>query len=295
MNNIKINETLHLVNFNNYLSKNEFIAECFESMKKYSPYEIKVWTEKDDFVKAVFSKKSKFLTYINRYKKGATQMFDYLRLHILYKYGGIYSELDMPMFKKLNINSEDEFLFYYEAFHTAFGPMKINKGNKLLKFFIDFLDNDFEPSMLYDYEGSLFNVYRFSEELKNNDFANLIRKSNNFHNKNETPWVSHLPGFFDELYTIAITDDMNIVKKYINSPYLMLILINDKSSIGLRAKSWNYHQIMNNEEGKDILNSWLHIIAPRVKMMINLTDINFNFVPAKLNSDKLETLLIKTQ
>lgn len=291
MNNIKINETLHLVNFNNYLSNDEFIAECFESIKKYSPYEIKVWTEKDDFVKAVFNKKSKYLTFLNRYKKGITQRFDYLRLHILYKYGGIYSELDMPMFKKLNINSEDEFLFYYESLHTTFGPMKINKGNKLLKFFIDFLDNDFEPFMMESYEGSLFSVYRFSEELKNNDFANLIKKSNNFHSKNETPWVTHLPRFFDELYTIVLTDDINIVKKY-SIPYLLFILIDDKPSIELKTKSGNYHQIMNNEEGKNILNSWLHIIAPRVKMMINLTDINFNFVPAKFNSDKFETLLI---
>ncbi|MGM9912839.1 glycosyltransferase family 32 protein [Floccifex sp.] len=71
--------------------------KCIESWKKYCPdYEIIQWNEsnynleKNEFVKAAYkSKKWAFLT-------------DYVRLDVIYQYGGIYLDTDVELLKPLD-------------------------------------------------------------------------------------------------------------------------------------------------------------------------------------------------
>ena len=58
---------IHFINFNNYLEKEYFSKFCLESWKKYMPdLEIKIWTEKDEFIQKVLNKNSKFLKFFQK-------------------------------------------------------------------------------------------------------------------------------------------------------------------------------------------------------------------------------------
>lgn len=73
------------------------VLKCIESWKKYCPdYEIIEWNEsnydinKNDYVKEAYkNKKWAFLT-------------DYVRLDIIYNYGGIYLDTDVELIKKID-------------------------------------------------------------------------------------------------------------------------------------------------------------------------------------------------
>lgn len=284
MNNIKINETLHLININDFISKKLYIRNCYELIKKYSPYEIKVWTENDDFVKAVLSKKSRFLNYINMFKSTEIPLIaNYLGIHLLYKYGGILFEMDMPLLEKIKFKEDDEF-FFSDRPSTGLGPLKINKGNKLLKYYIDFLDNNFEMSMLKLYEYTLFSPDLLSNEIKENEYLPLFKKSNDFHNSHTSVWCTHLPDYFSKHNTILISENTNDMKLY--SDKIVPFIINDTFDFNVRNYSRSY-QIRNNEESLKLFNIYLDTMTPKVGSVINLTNFNFNRVPAKLNSESM--------
>ncbi|HLQ87009.1 MAG TPA: glycosyltransferase [Enterococcus sp.] len=74
-----------------------------ETWKKYCPdYEIKIWTEDNIDVNV-----SKYLKSARNHKKWAF-MSDYVRLYVLYKYGGIYLDTDVELIKSLDplLNNE---------------------------------------------------------------------------------------------------------------------------------------------------------------------------------------------
>ncbi|AST58537.1 glycosyl transferase [Thermoanaerobacterium thermosaccharolyticum] len=108
--------------------------KCIESWKKLLPdYELKLWNEDNfditinQFVKEAYGmKKWAFVT-------------DYVRLYVLYNYGGIYMDTDVEVLKRL-----DPFLI-----HSAFsgfendeyiptGIMGAEKGNKWIGYLLDY-------------------------------------------------------------------------------------------------------------------------------------------------------------
>ena len=122
---------VHFINLYNYLEKEYFSKFCLGSWKKYMPEaEIKMWTEKD---------------------KHYGFLCDYLRLHLQYEFGGIYSELDQMLVKPIEIDENIEFchsLIYTDCITTSTFPNYFKKGNKILKYLIDDLDNNFNSSYI---------------------------------------------------------------------------------------------------------------------------------------------------
>ena len=143
--------TVHFINLNNFLEREYFSKFCVESWKKYMPEaEIKIWTENDEFIQRVLGKNSKFLEFFsNDLNYGF--LCDYLRLHLQYEFGGIYSELDQMLLKPLKIDEDIEFchsLIYTDCITTSTFPNYFKKGNKILKYLIDDLDNNFNSSYM---------------------------------------------------------------------------------------------------------------------------------------------------
>ena len=158
---------IHFININSYLEKEYFSKFCLESWKKYMPdAEIKVWTENDDFIQKVLNKNSKFLEFFQK-DKNYGFLCDYLRLHLQYEFGGIYSELDQMLLKPLKIDENTEFchsLIHTDCITTSTFPNYFKKGNKILKYLIDDLDNNFNMSYMSKTRKTL-------EEIGNNEWS----------------------------------------------------------------------------------------------------------------------------
>ena len=146
---------VHFINLNNYLEKEYFSKLCLESWKKYMPdAEIKIWTEKDEFIQKVLNKNSKFLKFFQK-DKNYSLLCDYLRLHLQYELGGIYSELDQMLLKPIKFNENIEFcqsITMFNSITTTCQPGYFKKGNKILKYLIDEIDNNFDEYWLHDIE-----------------------------------------------------------------------------------------------------------------------------------------------
>ena len=167
---------IHFINFNNYLEKEYFSKFCLESWKKYMPdLEIKIWTENDEFIKNILNDKNNNIIkyYLN---KNNVYVFEYLRLKIIYEFGGIFSEPDMILLEHLDIKNNDEFFFNISNFYDVNNlgitcyPIILKKNNILIKMFLDYLENDFEfdNSSLYNYNEFDFCSLRFIKD--NQDF-----------------------------------------------------------------------------------------------------------------------------
>lgn len=195
---------VHFINLNNYLENEYFSKFCIESWKKYMPdAEIKIWTEKDEFIQKVLSKNSKFLEFFQK-DKNYGFLCDYLRLHLQYEFGGIYSELDQMLLKPLEIDEDIEFchsIIMRKSITTSNTPNYFKKGNKILKYLIDELDNNFDEYWLHNIENNKFKhpFYGYDEwslcALRN--FMSIIKlilelekNSLKFFEKNVN-WCSH--------------------------------------------------------------------------------------------------------
>lgn len=115
----------------------ELAEKCIESWKKFCPdYEIKRWDESNfDINQNVFCKEAYDA------KKWAF-VSDYIRLKVLYEYGGIYMDTDVEVAKPL-----DKFL-NHKAFSGFECTMKIptgiiaaEKGNKWIKLMLDYYND----------------------------------------------------------------------------------------------------------------------------------------------------------
>ena len=142
---------VHFINLNNFLEREYFSKFCVESWKKYMPdAEIKIWTEKDEFIQKVLNKNSKFLKFFQKNKNYAF-LCDYLRLNIQYEFGGIYSELDQMLLKPIKIDENIEFchsITMSKSITRSVKPCYFKNGNKILKYLIDDLDNNFKINYL---------------------------------------------------------------------------------------------------------------------------------------------------
>ena len=146
---------VHFINLYNYLEKDYIAQKCLESWKKYMPdAEIKIWTEKDEFTQKILNKNSKFLEFFSK-NKNYGFLCDYLRLHLQYEFGGVYSELDQMLLKPIKIDENIEFcqsITLSESITTTSQPNYFKKWNKILKYLIDEIDNNFDEYWLHDVE-----------------------------------------------------------------------------------------------------------------------------------------------
>ena len=214
---------IHFVNINNFLEREYFSKFCVESWKKYMPnLEIKIWTENDEFIQKTLSKNSKFLKFFQKKKdKNNGLIFDYLRINLQYEFGGIYSELDQMLLKPLKIDEDIEFchsLINTNCIITSVYPNYFKKGNKILKYLIDELDNNFDIRWIENRcdEWSLFLLRNLPNNLTPN-LSELRINSAKFFEENRY-WGIHLANWQFEIYKNIVLIDESLYQK--ESEYL---------------------------------------------------------------------------
>ena len=153
---------VHFINLYNYLEKDYIAQKCLESWKKYMPNaEIRIWTEKDEFIKNILESKIKFLEYANdkKNKIPISMICDYIKLKIIYEFGGMISEFDQILIKNINIDEEVEFCSILITVNTITSgslPYYFKKENKILKYLIDEIENNFNEDWFKDKNGPAF-------------------------------------------------------------------------------------------------------------------------------------------
>jgi hypothetical protein len=117
--------------------KSELINRCFNSWKQYLPeYEFVLWNESNFDVNL-----NPFVLEAYNLKKWAF-VTDYVRLHVLYIYGGIYLDTDIEITKSFDLFLCDEFFIGLEMkgfISTA--VIGASKGNTNIKMFFDYYTN----------------------------------------------------------------------------------------------------------------------------------------------------------
>lgn len=114
--------------------KPELIKKCINSWSnKLSDYEIKEWNESNfDVNSNIFVKQA--------YESGKYAFVsDYVRVYVLYNYGGIYMDTDVEMYKAFSdeILNNESFWGFEEKNYVATSTIGCKKGNKLIKSFLD--------------------------------------------------------------------------------------------------------------------------------------------------------------
>lgn len=164
--------TINFLNINNYI-KNDYIAQIgIKSWQKYMPeHQIKIWTENDEFIKNILNDKNNNIIkyYLN---KNNVYVFEYLRLKIIYEFGGIFSEPDMILLEHFDVKGNDEF-FYNLIFGDDANlgctryPIILKKNNILIKMMLDYLENNF---IFHDEPYNEFDILKLTHIKDNQDF-----------------------------------------------------------------------------------------------------------------------------
>lgn len=161
MNNKYIPKVIHYCWFGKK-DKPKIIKKCIESWRVNLPdYEIIEWNESNfDINKYKFTKES--------YKIGNYAFVsDYVRVYVLYQYGGVYLDTDTEIVGSLDkFLSQSSFWGFEEKNYIATSIIGAEKGNELIKDFLDYYDN----LSLYDECGHIkkfTNVLVVTELLKN--------------------------------------------------------------------------------------------------------------------------------
>lgn len=108
--------------------KPKLVRECIKSWEKYLPeYEIIEWNEKNADLSHPFVKEA------YRLEKWAF-VSDYIRLKVLYEYGGIYLDTDMMLLKSLDDFLSNECFFGAEQYDIiSCGVIGAKKQNNFIK------------------------------------------------------------------------------------------------------------------------------------------------------------------
>lgn len=125
----------------------DLYKKCMESWKRYLPeYKVRCWNEEtfdincNQYVREAYKKnKYAFVT-------------DYVRLYVLYTYGGVYMDTDVEVTRSLDrFLSDEAFSGFEKKDSVPTGIMASEKGNKVIK---DLL-SDYDDMSFYKEDGSL--------------------------------------------------------------------------------------------------------------------------------------------
>lgn len=139
LNNKQIPKVIHYCWFGGK-EKPEIVKRCIDSWHSNLPdYEVKEWNEQN------------FDIHCNPYVKGAYEskkfafVSDYVRVHVLYHFGGIYLDTDVEVFKTFDdLLHHDSFWGFEQENYIATSTIGATKGNPLIKLFLDsYQEKDF--------------------------------------------------------------------------------------------------------------------------------------------------------
>lgn len=159
-----IEKKLHYVWFGN--NKPEKVLRCIESWKKILPdYEIFEWNERTfDIEKEL--KKNKFFRECYKRKLWAF-VSDYIRVKVLYEYGGVYLDTDMEIIKDITPLLNSNIFFGLENdLAIGFSIAGAIPKHPVLKKFIDFYQEEIWHSPIYIITSILTKILNESYEKK---------------------------------------------------------------------------------------------------------------------------------
>lgn len=113
--------------------------KCMETWKKYLPdYEVRRWGDAEcmEMIRA-----NKYASQAYDAKKYAF-VSDYIRVYVLYNYGGIYMDTDVQIFKNIDrFLNDDAFSSFEDANHIPTALMASAKGNEWMGMLLHDYDN----------------------------------------------------------------------------------------------------------------------------------------------------------
>lgn len=136
-----IPKIIHYIWFGNK-PKSKLMEVCLNTWHRILPeYEIKRWDESNiDLTKLCHS--NKFLAKCVNLKLWAF-VSDYIRLYVLYNFGGLYLDTDVEAVKQFDPLLNDECFFGYEADdYICTAVIGARKGHPTIKRILDFYDNE---------------------------------------------------------------------------------------------------------------------------------------------------------
>jgi mannosyltransferase OCH1-like enzyme len=157
----QIPKTIHYCWFGGN-EKHDIVKRCIDSWRNHlQEYEIIEWNEHtfdincNSYVREAYS--SKKFAFVS----------DYVRVHALYHFGGIYLDTDVEIFKSFNdLLHHESFWGFEQENYIATSTIGAAKGNKLIKLFLD----SYEEKNFIKEDGThdqLTNVAIVTDILKN--------------------------------------------------------------------------------------------------------------------------------
>lgn len=220
--------TLHFINLYGFIEKNPIAQLCLHSWKTLMPeLEIKIWTEKDEFIQKLLNEKNKLMDYWNIVKNNDTfgstldlgNICDYLRLNVQYEFGGLYAELDHILFEPIKIDENLEFCQQfkinanaqiYKSLAASMGPCYFKKYNPIVYSVIQNQKN-YPPNILWCNEQSFCEIPYNKELIKG---VLRLMSSSNMYPKIK---MLHFSDWFNN-YNIIIYDKADVKKENIGRP-----------------------------------------------------------------------------
>lgn len=149
MNEAQIPKIIHYCWFGN----NEFpplVKKCIKSWKKYLPeYEFKLWNEETFDISS-----NNWCKDAYTHKKYAF-VADYVRLKVLYQYGGIYLDTDIIMYKTLNpFLTNYAFMGFERNDVLSMGVMGFHKNNNIIRELLSYYDQPFNLEIISKLESN---------------------------------------------------------------------------------------------------------------------------------------------
>lgn len=139
---------------------------CINSWKAVlKDYELNEWNESNLDLDAI-ANENRFFAECRKRKLWA-MMADYLRLRILYEYGGIYFDTDIQVLQTFDSLLDDSCFIGMEAKeYIGTGVIACEKHNPTIKTILDFYDSDIWNSNLYTIPMIITDVLKKHPECK---------------------------------------------------------------------------------------------------------------------------------
>lgn len=126
------------------------VKKCIKSWKKYLPdYEFRLWNEENFDINS-----NEWCKEAYKHRKFAF-VADYVRLQVLYQYGGIYLDTDIKMYKTLNpFLSNDAFMGFERDEVLSMGVMGFHKNNPIIKELLKYYNQPFNLEIVSQLESN---------------------------------------------------------------------------------------------------------------------------------------------